>query len=290
LILHPFEYHAPETLEEAVDLAEKYGEDSKFLAGGQSLIPLMKLGLFASGHVIDLGRVRGLDHIRKEDGVLAIGGLAKMADIGGSRVVEQACPALTDCAVSIADPLVRNMGTIGGNVCHADPANDVPAVAVASGAEMVLVGRQGERRMKAQQFFLDTFTTAAGRGEVLKEIRFDAERCRGSAYIKLQLQATDFAIVGAAARLWVQDGAVGECGIGLTGVGPTVLHPKKAEGAVQGSRLGTDAFSRAAELAAAEARPVSDLRGTAEYKQEMAKVVTRRALENALKRAGGGRR
>lgn len=286
MILRPFVYHSPETLEDAVALAAEHGEDAKFLAGGQSLVPLMKLGLVSSGHIIDLGRVNGMDYIRSEGGTLALGALTRMADVEGSEVVKRDCPALADCAASIADPLIRNMGTVGGNLCHADPANDVPAVAVASAAELVLVGPRGERRVGASGFFVGMFTTAVKQGEVLKEVRFDSEKCRGSAYVKLQLQVPDFAIAGAAARLWAPGGNVRECGIALTGLGTTVVHPRKAEEAVEGAKPGENVFDRAAELAAAGTSPVSDLRGTAEYKREMASVVTRRALRAALKRAG----
>lgn len=288
LILHSFEYHAPETLAEALALAEKYGDESKFLAGGQSLLPLMKLGFLSPGHIIDLGRVKGLDYITEEDGVLAIGGLTRMADVGRSGVLLRDCPALTDCASRIADPVVRNMGTIGGNVCHADPANDVPAAVVASSAEILLAGPRGERVVPAPDFFVDTFTTALEKGEVLKEIRLQAEKCRGSAYVKLQRQNPDFAIVGVAARIWSPgDEEVKECGIALTNVGPTVVRSRKAEEAVEGNRPGAQVFSRAGELAASDARPTGDLRGSAEYKREMAAVITRRALAEAHRRAGG---
>lgn len=286
MILHPFEYHSPGTLEEALDLAGRYGDDSKFLAGGQSLLPTMKLGLLSPAHVIDLGRLKGLDYLRKEDGFIAIGALTKMADIEASGMLETECPVFTDCVSRIADPLVRNMGTIGGNVCHADPANDIPAVVVAVSAEMVIAGPGGERRVKASQFFLDTFTTALSKGEVLTEIRVSAERCRGSAYAKLERQAGDFGIVGAAARLWLSaTGTVRECGIGLTGVGPTVVRAKHAEEALEGKAPDTKALSAAARLAAADSMPVADLRGPAEYKREMVAVMTRRALAQALKRA-----
>jgi aerobic carbon-monoxide dehydrogenase medium subunit len=288
LIYHPFEYHAPATLDEALVLAQRYDNDFKFLAGGQSLLPMMKLGLLSPAHVIDLGRVSGLDYIRKEDGVLAIGGLTRMADIQASDVLRRECPVLTDCASHIADPLVRNMGTIGGNVCHADPANDIPAAAVAASAEMVIAGGSGERRVPASQFFVDTFTTALGGGEVLKELRFQTDRCRGSAYAKLERQIGDFGIVGVAARILLsRDGTVAECGIALTGVGPTVVRAAKAEEAVKGAKPDSKALSTAAELAKSESSPVGDLRGSVDYKREMVAVMARRALTAALKRAGG---
>jgi aerobic carbon-monoxide dehydrogenase medium subunit len=290
-IVHPFEYHAPGTLEDALALAERYGEGAKFLAGGQSLLPMMKLGLLAPSHIIDLGRVAGLDYVREAEGVLAIGGLTRMADIEASELLRRHCPVLTDCASHIADPLIRNMGTIGGNVCHADPANDIPAVAVATSAEMVLAGPRGERKVPASQFFLDTFTTAIGKGEVLKELRLPAERCRGSAYAKLERQAGDFAVVGVAARLWPSgSGTVKECGLALTAVGPTVIRAKRAEEAIEGHMPDSKLFSRASGLAAAESRPVGDLRGSEEYKREMVAAITKRALAGALKRARGAAR
>lgn len=248
----------------------------------------MKLRVLSPGHVIDLNGLKGLEYIRKENGTFAVGALTRMADIEASEVLRRECPILSECASQIADPLVRNLGTIGGNVSHADPTNDMPAVMVASGAEMVAVGPRGERTVAASDFFLDAFTTALGDGEILKELRLPAKGTKASAYVKLERQAGDFGIVGVAASLWLSaDGACGQCGIGLTGVGSTVVRARRSEDLIRGTRVNPRVIAQAAGLAAEESKPVGDLRGSAEYKREMVAVVTRRALTLALKRAGG---
>lgn len=291
MIPRPFEYHAPKTLDEAVALARRYGGESKFLAGGQSLLPLMKLRMLSPGHLIDLNGLKGLEYIRMENGTFAIGALTRMADIETSEALRRDCPILSECASQIADPLVRNLGTVGGNICHADPSNDMPAVMVASGAEMVIAGPRGERTVAAPDFFLDTFTTALGEGEILKELRLPATRTRGSAYAKLERQAGDFGIVGVAASLRLSpDGSCAECGIGLTGAGPTVVKARRSEDAIKGTKVSRSEIAKAAALAAEDSKPVGDLRGSAAYKQEMVAVMTRRTLTLALKRAGSCRR
>jgi carbon-monoxide dehydrogenase medium subunit len=268
-----------------VALAQRYEGEAKFLAGGQSLLPLMKLRILSPPHIIDLNGVKGLDYIRKDDGMLAIGALTRMADIESSDMLRRNSPILTDCASQIADPLVRNRGTIGGNVSHADPVNDMPAVMLASGAEMVTVGPSGERKVKASDFFLDAFTTAMEASEALKEIRIPLARTRASAYAKLERQAGDYGIVGVAATLRLSpDGKCAECGIGLTGAGPGVVRAVKAERAVVGAIADARTISRAGDMAAGESSPVGDLRGSSEYKREMVRVMTKRALSLALTR------
>jgi aerobic carbon-monoxide dehydrogenase medium subunit len=282
----PFEYHEPRTLEEAVNLARRYEGEAKFLAGGQSLLPLMKLRILSPPHIIDLNGLKGLDYIRKEGGTLAIGAMTRTADIESSEVLRRDCPILTDCASQIADPLVRNRATIGGNVSHADPANDMPAVMLASGAEMVVVGPSGERKVKASDFFLDAFTTAMQPNELLKELRLPLARTKASAYAKLERQAGDYGIMGVATTLRLSpDGKCAECGIALTGAGSGVIKAGKAERAVAGTSVDARTISKAGEAAAGESNPVGDLRGTSEYKKEMVKVMTKRALTLALTRA-----
>jgi carbon-monoxide dehydrogenase medium subunit len=290
MIPRQFEYHSPSTVEEAIEELTKYGGEAKLLAGGQSLIPLMKLRLVSPGHLVDLNRIKGLDYVREEkDGFLAIGALTRMADIEESGLVRRLCPILSDCAAHIADPLVRNLGTIGGNVCHADPTNDMPAVMVATGAELVAAGKSGRRTIRASEFFLDTFTTALREDEVLVELKVPYGTGVGGAYVKLERQAGDFAIVGAAVSVTMKSGRCEACGIGLTAVGPTVVKPREAERELIGSRLERAAVKRAAEKASKECQPASDLRGSADYKREMVKVMVERAAGLAAKRAGEGR-
>jgi carbon-monoxide dehydrogenase medium subunit len=281
-----FEYHAPRTIEEAVALAGRYGGESKFLAGGQSLIPLMKLRIAAPSHLIDLNRITGLEYIRKEGSRVILGPLTRMAEIERSDVLLKSCGILCECASQVADPLVRNMGTIGGNISHADPTNDVPAVMVATRAEFTLASPRGERTVPARDFFLDSFTTALAEGEILLQIRITLSRYTEGCYVKLERQPGDFAIVGAAASVQLgTDGRCRELGIGLTAVGPTVVVASGAEEALVGTKVDNASIERAAKLAAEESHPTGDIRGSADYKRAMVEVVVRRALTTAHKRA-----
>lgn len=282
----PFDYHSPRTVDEALALADRYGPDGKFLAGGQSLIPLMKLRIASPAHVIDLGRITALSYIRAEEDSLAMGSMTRLQEVSNSGLVAEECPALAQCAVQIADPLVRNMSTIGGNVSHADPGNDMPAVMVAAGAQMVATSSRGRRSIPASEFFLDTFTTALRQGELLTELRIPAGKARLSSYVKLERQAGDFGIVGVAAVLELgPDGKCSSCGIALTGVGPKVMKAKRAGDSVVGKKLDDETLEKASQAAAEETEPVGDLRGSAEYKRKMAQVMTIRALRAAAKEA-----
>jgi carbon-monoxide dehydrogenase medium subunit len=291
LIPRPFEYHAPETVKEAVSLAEKYRGDAKLLAGGQSLIPLMKLRLVSPAHLIDLNRIKGLEYIKKKQGHIAIGALTRMADVEESALLKRECVVLSECASQIADPLVRNMGTIGGNISHGDPSNDIPAVMVATNAEFVLAGPKGRRSVAATAFFLDTLTTALAEDEILVEVKVPVASRAAGAYLKLERQAGDFAIVGVAANIRLSgEGKCVECGIGLTGVGSTVVKARRAESALLGTKVGPEAVHEASKIAAEESSPAADLRGSEGYKRDMVRVMTGRAVRLALKRARSGLR
>ena len=284
--MHPksFEYHAPRSIEEASMLAEKYGADAKFLAGGQSLIPLMKLRLLSPSHLIDLGRIPGLSYIKDEGKSLAIGAMTRMAEVARSELVRRQCPILSQCAQVIADPLVRNMGTIGGNLSHADPTNDMPAVAVATGASVVASSGRGSRVIPAKDFFVDTFTTSLNGGEILAEVKVPAGATKRGAYLKLERQAGDFGIVGVAAVLEVSDGRCSAAGIALTGVGPTVVRAVRAEEVLKGATLADKTIEEASRAAAEESNPSDDLRGSSEYKRKMVEVMTGRAIRVAVGR------
>ncbi len=283
-----FEYHAPTSIGEAAALLAKLGDDAKVLAGGQSLIPMMKLRLASPRHLIDISRISGLAYIREAGGVLAIGALARESDLEESDLIRTRYPILLDTSKVIADPLVRNLATVCGNLAHGDPANDHPATMLALGADLVASGQKGERRIPVASFFTGPFSTALKPGEILTEIKIPAPPPRsGGAYVKLERKVGDFATVAVAAQVTL--GANGTCervGIGLTNVGPTPIKAKKAEGFLEGKRLDEAAIKQAARLAAEESRPTSDLRGPAEYKQDLVRVLTARALVKALERAG----
>jgi len=280
-----FEYHAPKSVAEASSLAEEYGMDAKFLAGGQSLIPLMKLRLLSPSHLIDLGRIPGLSYIRDEGNHLAIGAMERIAEIARSDLVRRQCPILSECAHQIADPLVRNMGTIGGNLSHADPTNDMPAVMVAAGASIVAASGRGSRVIPARDFFVDTFTTALKETEILVEVKVPIGPTRRGVYLKLERQAGDFGIVGVAAVLEVSsDGRCVAAGIALTGVGPTVVKAARAEEILKEAKLDKNVIDRASRAAAEEAQPTSDLRGSAEYKRAMVEIMTTKAIRAVARR------
>lgn len=280
----PFEYHSPKTVDEALALADRYGSDGKFLAGGQSLIPLMKLRIASPAHVIDLGRITRLSYIKADGDSMAIGAMTKLCDVSSSGMVAEECPALAQCAIQIADPLVRNMSTIGGNIAHADPSNDMPAVMVATGAQLVATSSRGQRPIAASDFFVDTFTTALRQGELLTEVRIPLGRCRLSAYVKLERQPGDFGIAGVAAVVELApDGTCSSCGVALSGVASKVFKAKRAEGLVVGKKLDDQTLEKASQAAAEDCDPVGDLRGSVEYKRRMAHVMTARALRAAAK-------
>jgi carbon-monoxide dehydrogenase medium subunit len=284
-----FEYHRPASLPDAVALLGRLGDDAKVLAGGQSLIPLMKLRLATPRHVVDITRLAGLDGIAERDGVLAIGALVREADLEASEVVRRRVPILAETCRVVADPLVRNLATVGGNLAHGDPANDHPATMLALGAEVVAVGPRGERRMPVAGFFTGPLTTALGPGEILTEVRVPIPPARsGGAYLKLERKVGDFATAAVAVQLTLAaDGSVERAGIGLTNVGPTPIQARRAEQGLRGRRPDEAAVREAADLAASEADPAEDLRGPVEYKRDLVRVLTARALRLARERAGG---
>jgi aerobic carbon-monoxide dehydrogenase medium subunit len=283
-----FDYHAPKTLPEALALLGQFGDEAKVLSGGQSLLPLLKLRFAQPAHLVDIGRIPGLDYIKEEGGVLKIGALAREAALEASDVVRSRYPILADTAAVIADPIVRNLATVCGNLAHGDPANDHPATMLALGAEVVVTGAKGARTIPIAQFFTGLFTTALQPAEVLTEIRIPAPPAgSGGAYVKLERKVGDFATAGAAAFLVLKGGVIERAGIGLTNVGPTPIKVTAAEAYLAGKKADETAFAEAGRLAGAAARPGADRRGSVEYKKEMARVLTVRALRKAAQRAGG---
>ena len=282
-----FEYSAPETLDEAISLLGEHGPDAVVLAGGQSLIPLMKLQLALPEHVVDINGIPGLSGISEDDGFLRIGGLTREAALESSEIVQSRYPILYDTAVVIADPLVRNMATVGGNLAHGDPANDHPATMLALGAQVVAVGPAGERVIPVSDFFEGPLTTALEHGEILTEIRIPTPpQGSGGAYLKLERKVGDYAIAGVAALVTVVDGVCQQAGIGLTNAGSTPVKAGTAESFLMGRTLDDDTIREAAQLASQSAEPSADLRGSEEYKRDMVRVLAGRALRLALERAG----
>jgi aerobic carbon-monoxide dehydrogenase medium subunit len=283
-----FDYHAPGTVPEAVALLGRLGDDAKILSGGQSLLPLMKLRFARPAHLVDIGRIPGLDYIKEEAGFLKIGALVREAALEASPLVRQKFPILADTAAVIADPLVRNLATVAGNLAHGDPANDHPATMLALGAEVVATGPKGARTIPVAQFFTGLFATALAADEILTEIRIPLPPPgSGGAYVKLERKVGDFATVGAAAQLTLKDGVVQKAGLGLTSVAPTPLKAADAEAFLAGKKPEEAVLAEAARLASAATRPTADRRGQVDYKKEMARVLAGRALRLAVQRAGG---
>jgi carbon-monoxide dehydrogenase medium subunit len=285
----PFEYAAPESLDQALALLAEHGDEAKLLAGGQSLIPLLKLRFAAPAMLVDLGRIPGLDTIEERDGALIVGALARHAVLAAHPLLARRYPLMASAAPQIADPLVRNLGTIGGSLAHADPAGDWGSVMLALGAEVVARSKAGERTIPIAEFFHGALTTALAPGEILTEIRVPAPTGRpGGVYLKLERKVGDFATVGVAVHVEVDDGRITAAGIGLTAVGPhnrAVAAGDALRGAVAGQATEQSIGGRIAELAELAARtaePESDIRGSAEYKRHVVRVFVERGLRQAI--------
>ena len=284
-----FDYHAPKTLAEAVGLLERYRDEAKVLSGGQSLLPLLKLRLAQVSHVVDIGRVPGLEYIKEEKGFLKIGGRTRESTLERSELIRGKYPILADTTAVIADPLVRNLATVGGNLAHGDPANDHPATMLALGAEVVATGPKGERTIPIEKFFTGLFTTALAPDEILTEIKIPIPPPQsGGAYVKLERKVGDFATAASAAQLTLgKNGEVERVGLALTNAGPKPVKATRAEKYLQGKQPDDAAIAEAARLASQDCDPTADRRGSVEYKREMARVLSARALKKAAQRAGG---
>ncbi len=291
LIPGSFDYLVAHSIDEAVALLDKHGEDAKILAGGQSLIPLIRFRLARPSVLIDINRIDGLEYIQETNGTLHIGTLTRETELDSSNLIRDRYPILFDPSTVVADPVVRNWATVGGNLAHADPANDHPATMLALGAHIVATGPSGERELPIEDFFTDLpFETALQANEMLREIRVPAPRQgSGGAYFKLERKVGDYAIAGVAAYVTLDgNGNVSYAGIGLTNVGPVPIKARNAEQSLLGKPLDDASIHQAADLAAAAAQPTSDTRGPAEYKRAMVRTLTVRALRKALARATGG--
>lgn len=277
-----FDYQAPDSLDEALAILAERGDDAKLMAGGQSLIPLLKLRFASPAVVVDLGRVPGLTGLGEDDGELRIGARTRHVDLERDQSLRRRWPILAAAAPLIADPLVRNLGTVGGSLCHADPAGDWGSVMLALDAALVARSRGGERRLRAAELFDGPYTTTLRPDEVVTEIRVTRpEGPSGGAYLKLERKVGDFATAGVAVQVEMSNGTVKKAGIGLTAVGPTNIKATAAEQSLAGRELTEDAIKDAARLAAEAAEPHDDVRGTAAYKRDVVRVFVQRGLRAA---------
>lgn len=286
MIPSAFEYFTPSSVSEAVSLLSQYRDQAKLLAGGHSLIPLMKLRLAQPKYVIDLGRIKELTTIRDEGDAVVIGALARHHAIETSDVIRQKCPVLAEAASQIGDVQVRNRGTIGGSLAHADPAADYPAAILALGTQMHLLGPRGERTVAAENFFVDLLTTALEPDELLVSVRVPAITSRtGTAYVKIPQKASGFALCGVAAVVTVdQNNVCQHAAIGITGVAAKAYRARAVEASLRGQKMDGQTLADAAAKAAESVDPVEDIHASAEYRAHLARVCCRRALELALSR------
>lgn len=287
MITQPFEYHVPKTLAEASQLAARFGAEGKILAGGHSLVPMMKLRLASPKHLIDLGRIADLSYIREEDGKIQVGALTTHYKIESSDLLKSKCPLLPETAREIGDVQVRNKGTMGGSLAHSDPAGDWPAAVLALDAEIQAVSESGERWIPVKNFFVNMLETALAPGEILAAIRLPPLPARsGDAYVKLHQPASGFAIVGVAVRLGLDEkGAVDHVSVGITGAGPKAFRATAVESALRGKSPGAKRLAEASEHAVEGIEVNADLYASSTYRAHLASVYTRRALEKALERA-----
>jgi len=278
-----FDYHTPGSIKEALDLLGKHKDDAKLLAGGHSLLPAMKFRLARPAHVVDLRKIPGLSGIKEDGGTLVIGAMTTHYAVESSAAVKSKCGVLAQTAAQIGDPMVRNMGTIGGSLAHADPAADYPATAIAVGAELVAEGPKGKRTIKVDDFFKGLMTTAVGADEILTEVRVPALAANQSAaYMKFPHPASRFAVVGVAAVLTIDGGKCTKASIGVTGAGTHAVRAKGVEAALAGKTLDAASIAAAADKAADGVDVQADLQGSVDYKRHLLKVFAKRAIEAAV--------
>ncbi len=287
MIPAPFSYHRPRTIEEATALLVEHGDDGRVLAGGQSLIAMMKLRLATPQHLIDLGAIGDLKGIRKTGDTLVIGATTTQHELQQSRLATEAAPILLEASLLIADPQVRYVGTVGGNVANGDPGNDMPAVMMCLDASYRLVGPAGSRTVKAREFYERAYATALKLGEIITAIEIPVPPARhGFAYEKLKRKIGDYATAAAAVVLTVADGKVATCALALSNLAETALLASDAAAAVVGTSLEQPAIDAAVAAARAIMAPASDTRGSAEYRTYAGGVIVERALRRAFTRAG----
>jgi len=286
MIPSSFEYSAPSTLDEALKMLNELGDEAKILAGGHSLIPMMKLRFAEPEHLVDINNIPGLSYVREEGKYLTIGAMTKEVELEESDIIAAKFPIFLDAAKLIADPQVRNWGTIGGNLAHGDAANDHPAIMIALDAEVEITGQNDSRWVSINEFFMGFYTTAVLEGEILTAIRIpNPSGNNGNSYHKNERKVGDYATAGVAVNLTLD--ASGTCtaiGIGLTNVNPTPLKAERSEQALIGTKLDDAAIEKAAQYASEDCNPSDDLRGSIDYKRRIVKVLTNRMIIKALER------
>jgi carbon-monoxide dehydrogenase medium subunit len=283
-----FEYYAPTGIEEIVGLLKKYGDDAKILAGGQSLLPLLKSRVVTIPCLISLSEVRGLSYIdERKDGV-HVGAMTVDSDLEFSDIIKKHFPLIQDCASQVADPLVRNTGTIGGNISHADPSNDFPSVMLAIGAKFVVQGESGTREISAEDFFVDTFETSMKHDEVLKEIILPYWGSNSyGAYGKFKKGTWNFSVAGVAVQLSMESGKINKAGIAITSMGPKAIKCTEAEKYLAGKKPDDSVLKHAAELIVGASQPSEDQYGSEKYKKEILRRLSIKTMEKAIKMDGG---
>ncbi|WP_233289390.1 xanthine dehydrogenase family protein subunit M [Kitasatospora sp. MBT63] len=281
-----FEYRRASSVEDALAQLERFGEEARVIAGGHSLLPMMKLRLARPGLLVDINDLHELDYVRLEGDELCVGALTRHRELLESELVGRLFPIFHDAERVIADPPVRNRGTIGGSLCQADPAEDLSAVCAAVRAVAVVLGGGGRRRVPMAEFYRGPYETDVGTGEMLVEIRVPVVPGGGSAYEKVERKTGDWAIAAAGAALAVVDGRIASPGIGLAAVGVSPVGYRRAEEALAGREPSAEVFAEAGRIAAEDCDPVTDTRGTAAYKRHLAGELTERALRRAAERAG----
>ena len=287
MIAQSFQYESPGSLAEAIAMLEKYGDEAKILSGGHSLIPMMKLRFASPEYLIDINGIPGLSYIKEEDGLLKLGALTREAEIEHSALLQQHFPIFADVTKLIADPQVRNMGTIGGNLAHGDAANDHPAVMLALNATIIVTGPDGKRAIPVDEFFFAFYMTAIQQNEILTEIQIPVPGPgTGSAYHKIERKVGDYATAGIAVQLTIDgNGICTAAGIGLTNVNPTPLRAARSEAALLGKPINDATIAEAAQYATQDCSPSSDLRGSEEYKRHLVGVLVKRMVLKAAERA-----
>jgi carbon-monoxide dehydrogenase medium subunit len=283
-----FDYHRPKSLDEAVALLSQHGDEGRLLAGGHSLIPMMKLRLANPSHLIDLHGIAGLAGLEEEEGAIRIGAMTTQAEIIASELLAAKVPILRETALQIADPQVRYRGTIGGNVANGDPGNDMPAVMMALGAAFLVQGPSGERTIAARDYYRGAFTTALADNEVLRAIRIPVPPAgHGAAYAKMKRKVGDYATAAAAVVLVMDGGSCRDARIALTNLADVPLFAEAAGQALVGTTIDEAALDKAVQAAVAITDPAADLRGPADFRKHVAGVMVRRAVRSARERAGG---
>ena len=281
----PFEYQRATSVDGAIEALQRLGSEARIIAGGHSLLPMMKLRLANPEHLIDINDLRELSYIREEGLELRIGALTRHVELLKSDLLALRFPAFRDAEQVIADPVVRNRGTIGGSLCQADAAEDLSAVCSALKAKAVIRGAQGERVVDLDEFHIGPYMTAVGDGEMLTEVRLPLRPFAGSAHEKVERRAGDWAVAAASAAVWIENGTIGDAGVALSAVGPTTVHVSRAEELLRGKAPSEELFAQAGAISSEDCAPLPDGRGPVDYKRHLAGVLTKRALRRAAARA-----